>query len=768
MTRSGYPAGIVAALLLSAGAPAAAGTMRFDSSVVDAGMAGDCKMAGDIDGDGKPDLVVGGMPGEGLVWYRWPDWRKTLIAEPVKEFTTFGALGDVDGDGDLDVVVPDGDGPDNLVWFENPGPAAPTGKGVAWTRHVIGSVGGWGKDVHAGDFDSDGRLDVAVRAPDRLTLFFGGPRGWTAVPLAAAALGEEGMGSGDVDGDGDADLVIRGAWLENPGGDRARGGGWAEHAIGDAPSSFKALVSDLDGDGRAEVLFSASEGEGDVTAWRRGADGGWSARTLLAGLDRAHTLQAGDMDGDGDTDVVVAQLPTSQGKRLLVLENLDGHGTRWAERPVAADGLHNGVVADIGGDGDPDIFGSGFTGHPPVRLYVNRADPGRGPLPIDRWTHVGIADGGDRTFGLGFGDVDGDGRIDVIAGRAVYRNPGADLTGRWDRIALPSGRHGFAALEDDAGRAAVIAMRDAGDIEVSLNRYDPAAGRWDGRPVGTVPKASHALGTQGYAVADIEPGGLPEIVMSSGGGVFYFAAAGNDRPWRRVRVSPEPSDEGIAVADMDGDGRLDIAATTGDRKEALWFRNPGDGGELWVRNLVGTVPEAVFPDRIAAADLDGDGRTDIVVTEENGEADGAGTWLFRQPADARPDQPWAKTLMTRQGSTNSLGVVDIDQDGRIDLITAEHRGALRLILWHNEGGGFMPVTVGKGHENHLGARPVDIDGDGDLDLVGIAYDDAGAVHLWRNDGILIAGRDVTVTPEEPGLLSTLLQKAERWLTRMLP
>jgi hypothetical protein len=283
-----------------------------------------------------------------------------------------------------------------------------------------------------------------------------------------------------------------------------------------------------------------------------------------------------------------------------------------------------------------------------------------------------------------------------------------------------------------------------------------------------VPKASHALGTQGYAVADVEPGGLPEIVLSSGGGVFVLAAAGEGQPWRRVPVSPEPSDEGVAVADIDGDGRPDIAATTGDRKEVLWFRNPGDGSGDWARNLVGTVPEAVFPDRIGAADLDGDGRPDLVVTEENGKDDGAGTWLFRQPADAEPDRPWPKSLLTRQGSTHSLGVADFDRDGRSDLVTAEHRGALRLVLWHNGGGTFTPVTVGQGQENHLGARPVDIDGDGDLDLVGIGYDDAGAVHLWRNDGILIAGRDVTFTPEEPGFLSTLFEKAERWLTRLLP
>jgi len=119
----------------------AGGGISFKQRVIDSTMAGDCKMVGDIDGDGFPDLVVGGMPGENLKWYHYPSWKKTPIAVPHTEFTTDGELGDVDGDGDLDIVVPDGTDDDNLKWFENPLPGGDPFNGSAWTRHSVGSIG---------------------------------------------------------------------------------------------------------------------------------------------------------------------------------------------------------------------------------------------------------------------------------------------------------------------------------------------------------------------------------------------------------------------------------------------------------------------------------------------------------------------------------------------------------------------------------------------------------------------------------------------------
>jgi len=358
-----------------------AAAMAFTKRVVDGSRGGDVKIAADIDGDGHLDLVVGGSPSEALRWYRAPSWTAATIAVPLIEFTTDGEAGDVDGDGDVDLVVPDGTGNGSLRWFENPrvrpgGPGDPSDTSQ-WLRHTIGSLNDWGKDIELSDFDGNGRLDVAVRiAVSHMIFFQMGADTWNQQTLAVNHAGAEGMESGDVDGDGDMDLVVEGAWLRNPGGSAARTPpSWATFQIGSVPGEFKAVVTNLDGDQANEVLFSSSEGVADVVWFdpvNGNPTGSWFRRVIAPSIERAHTLQAGDMDGDGDTDVVVGQMHTSAARQIVVYENLDGQGGSW--RPYLVDqgtGIHNGLVADIGNDGDLDIFGANWAGNAPVALWEN-------------------------------------------------------------------------------------------------------------------------------------------------------------------------------------------------------------------------------------------------------------------------------------------------------------------------------------------------------------------------------------------------------------
>ncbi|TIM71221.1 MAG: VCBS repeat-containing protein, partial [Mesorhizobium sp.] len=102
----------------------------------------------------------------------------------------------------------------------------------------------------------------------------------------------------------------------------------------------------------------------------------------------------------------------------------------------------------------------------------------------------------------------------------------------------------------------------------------------------------------GQALAQIVEGGQPELAVSSGAGVFYFAIPDDPAadPWPRTRICAEASDEGIAFADIDGDGLLDLAAITGHAKGIAWWRNPGDGSADWQRRDVANVPDMVYLD----------------------------------------------------------------------------------------------------------------------------------------------------------------------------
>ena len=88
--------------------------------------------------------------------------------------------------------------------------------------------------------------------------------------------------------------------------------------------------------------------------------------------------------------------------------------------------------------------------------------------------------------------------------------------------------------------------------------------------------------------------------------------------------------------------------------------------------------------------------------------------------------------MTSQATTNSLDVADLDSDGDLDLVLGEHRGALKLAAWLNDGlGSFTEAVLSLGRESHLGAQTVDLDADGQLEIVSIAWDAYQQIYVWR-------------------------------------
>jgi len=360
--------------------------------------------AADFDGDGDLDLSSADYTPHNKIYLFENDGKGTFKKHTIQKDDPMRLerhlVGDVDHDGDLDIVIVK-NLYGHLLWFENSG--TPT-DGMLWKRHVITTHLPGAYDVALADFNGDGRLDVAASSwllGNQFAWFenrgdvSGGE--WKKHMIEEDVRETRTMRAADFDGDGDADLLgtIRGidqiVWYENKKtNDDVH---WTRHLVdGKSECPTHGNPVDMDGDGDLDIVmalgFLYRPGSQDPTDSQRPEDsqivwyenetprnGPWKKHVVLTNFDDAFEADGADLDGDGDIDIVATTWRNPG--RVAWFENTGDPKRNWIHHPLKENwtGANQVIVADMNGDGRPDIIACAEKTSLELRWWKNEGRP---------------------------------------------------------------------------------------------------------------------------------------------------------------------------------------------------------------------------------------------------------------------------------------------------------------------------------------------------------------------------------------------------------
>jgi flagellar hook assembly protein FlgD len=472
---------------------------------------------GDIDGDGDLDLLVGND--NGTIYYFRNDGKKTspvwrssgLLLDAGGSRIKVGnysapALMDVDGDGDLDLFI--GEYYGTVIFYENTG----TKTNPGWTfRGPIKDAGGntidvgWSSIPTFADINGDGLQDLLVGEHYGNVIHYqntgtGSTPKWTLVGALNDVSGSTisvGYNSApalaDMDGDGDLDLVIGSyygavAYYSNTGTPTApvwTSIGPMKDAGGAGITGTPAFV-DINNDGLKE--FFTGNYYGGMSYYRNvgtAASPSWKLLTSKynsIGVDSYAIPALCDIDGDGDLDMLVGEYA---GDIVLYKNEGDAKTPAWVPSGFLADKDGNTIdvgynsapaLADIGNTGLLDLFVGESSGK--VIRYQNA-----GTQTAPQWTLVGpITDAKGTTISVGynstpvFGDLDGDGDLDLLIGEyhgkvTYYRNDGNGTSVKWTYVG-PLKDAGDAVINVGySSRPAIVDIDGDGKLDLIVGEY---------------------------------------------------------------------------------------------------------------------------------------------------------------------------------------------------------------------------------------------------------------------------------------------------------
>jgi hypothetical protein len=612
------------------------------------------------------------------------------------------------------------------------------------------------------DFNGDGIVDVAVlngTPYDSVSVLInatapgaGSATLNAAIPLATGALPDF-VAAGDINDDGKADLMVASGSntfsvfinTTTPGAAHATFATRVDFASGSGAESLPQDIglADLNGDGKPDVVV-ANRNITTVSIFMNTTTPGATTPTFAPKVDVAIgsqpvALVLADVNGDGRADLVT-------GGHVLINTTSPGATTPTfgASTALATTGTFAIAVADLNGDGLPDIAGTN-PGSSVVSVLLNVTPPGSSVASFT--SHVDFATGLIPISIVAF-DVNHDGRPDLVTlnqtGNTVSvllseTAAGATTPEFGSKIDLPVGTEPYALrfgdFNSDGKLDLVSANNDSNTVSILLDITKAA-------DVATfVPKADFqtAAGPSVAVVDDLNGDGLPDLAVATTTGMLSVMR-NTTTPGAATPTFSSAVDfplgsyaTSIAIGDLNGDGEPDLVVSNEMSNTFSVFINTSTIGSTTL-DFAAKVDVATEsgPFTLALADINGDGKPDVVVGQDT-----ASVSVFLNttlPGAAVPTFA-SKVDISAGASATSITIGDVNGDGKPDIAMAITGNAAAVLLNTTATGSSTPTFTSRFAfsigQNASSVVLSDVNNDGKLDLV-VAASAANTVSVLLN------------------------------------